>query len=379
MQVKTFHYKKNTGWSINQFPALDSKDTLVLAFCAPEYFDNPEPLIELRAAYPQSCIAGCSTAGEIYNDTIYDNSISVAVTKFEKSKVNIVTVDIHNAAQSFEAGEKLAQSLKKDNLKSIIVLSDGLSVNGSALVEGLKMNLNPSVIITGGLAGDGSNFKKTWILHQDKFFHNSITAIGLYGNDIEIGYGSKGGWDIFGTERLITHSEGNVLYEIDGQPALTIYKKYLGDKAKDLPSSGLLFPLAISEKPLSKNQVVRTILAVNEENQSLTFAGDIPQGWYAQLMKANFDRLIEGASVAGHLAMSQIHVPQNTLNLAISCVGRRLVLGERSEEEVEASLEALGKDAALIGFYSYGEISPSGLGGCDLHNQTMTLTSISET
>jgi hypothetical protein len=292
--------------------------------------------------------------------------------------VDIVTVDINDTTQSYDAGIQLAESLKKENLKSIIVLSDGLAVNGSSLVEGLKKNLHSSVIITGGLAGDGCDFKSTWILNEGKPVHKSITAIGLYGNDIEIGYGSKGGWDIFGPERLITSSKDNILYEIDGQPALQIYKNYLGDKAKDLPSSGLLFPLAIREQPLSKIEVVRTILAIDEKNQSIIFAGNIPQGWYAQLMKANFDRLIEGASIAGHLATSQIHMTPDTLNLAISCVGRRLVLGERSEEEVEASLETLGKDATLIGFYSYGEISPSGLGSCDLHNQTMTLTTIGE-
>jgi hypothetical protein len=169
-----------------------------------------------------------------------------------------------------------------------------------------------------------------------------------------------------------------VLFEIDGKPALAMYKEYLGQRAKDLPASGLLFPLAIKKKPLSEHQVVRTILAVDEVNQSMTFAGDIPQGWYAQLMKANFERLIEGASIAGHLAKSQIVVPHQSLSLAISCVGRRLVLGERAEEEVEASLEVLGKGSHLIGFYSYGEISPSGLDACDLHNQTMTLTTIGE-
>jgi hypothetical protein len=200
----------------------------------------------------------------------------------------------------------------------------------------------------------------------------------MYGDSIEIGYGSKGGWDSFGPERLITRSQGNVLYEIDGQPALSLYKKYLGDRAKDLPAAGLLFPLAIREKPLSENQVVRTILSTDESKQSITCAGDVPQGWTAQLMRANLDRLIEGASIAGQLAKSQIVSPKNYLGIAISCVGRRLVLGERTEEEIEASLDMLGTNSSLVGFYSYGEISPSGLNACDLHNQTMTLTAISE-
>lgn len=378
MQVETFHFEKNTGWSLKNFPNLDSPETLILAFCAPEYFDNPAPLIELKKAFPHSFLAGCSTAGEIFKDSIKDHSISVATVKFDKSTINVAYAQINTTAESFTAGKQLAEKLFKPDLQAVLVLSDGLIVNGSALVEGLKKNLPAEVVITGGLAGDGSDFKKTWVLNKETPSSNTITAIGLYGKDIEVGYGSKGGWDIFGPERMITKSEGNVLYEIDGQPALALYKKYLGDRAQELPAAGLLFPLAISEKPSSYKQVVRTILSVDEATQSITFAGDMPQGWYAQLMKANFDRLIEGASKAGQLAKSQIHSPKNCLGIAISCVGRRLVLGERTEEEVEASHDMLGKDTSLIGFYSYGEISPSGLGSCDLHNQTMTLTTISE-
>ena len=384
MIIETFTYKNGVGWSVNCFPELDSDSTLVLAFCASEFLKNTSALTELNNAYPHSCVTGCSTAGEIYRDIISDHSISVAVIKFEKSAVALVEENIQNVSYSFEAGKNLATKLKriqlekKENLKSVIVFSNGLTINGSMLVEGLKQNLPHTVIVTGGLAGDGNRFKETWVLKNDLPNTSSVVAIGLYGESIEIGYGSQAGWDPFGPERVMTRSEGNILYEIDGQPALALYKKYLGDRAQDLPASGLLFPLAIRDNTLSEKQVVRTILSVNEDNQSITFAGDIPQGWYGQLMKADHDRLIEGASLAGQLANSQIPAPKKSLNIAISCVGRRLVLGERSEEEVEATLDMLSKDSDLIGFYSYGEISPSGLNSCDLHNQTMTVTSISE-
>lgn len=378
MKIATFHYSKKEGWSIKTFPELDSENTLVLAFCAPEFFSITDVFEQLKTAYPNSIIAGCSTAGEIYKDSIHDHSISVSVTKFEKGKIKHVTQKISNAQESQKIGNIIADKLNSDDLKGIFVLSDGLIVNGTKLVQGLKENVNENIIITGGLAADGSQFNKTWTLHNAMPTHNSISAIGFYGNDINIGYGSMGGWDIFGPEKLITRSNGNILYEIDGEPALAVYKKYLGERAKDLPSSGLLFPLSIRESTTSQHKIVRTILAIDENEQSITFAGDIPQGWYTQLMKANFDRLIEAASLAGKLASSEINYPGKTLNLAISCVGRRLVLGERTPEEVEATIENLGTDPYLIGFYSYGEISPSGLKTSDLHNQTMTLTSISE-
>ncbi len=208
-----------------------------------------------------------------------------------------------------------------------------------------------------------------------------MTAVGFYGDHIQVGHGSKGGWDKFGPERQVTKSSGNVLYQLDGRPALELYKEYLGERASGLPATGLLFPLAIRTSQTEGKVLVRTILAVDEATQSMTFAGDIPEGVFAQLMRANFDRLIQGASEAATLTInSHNSLPSNspTLCIAISCVGRRLVLGERSEEEVEAALEILPKGSRQIGFYSYGEISPYQSGTCDLHNQTMTLTTITE-
>lgn len=378
MEVATFNYTKENGWSIPQFPPLDSKNTLVLCFCAPEYYENTSPFEELKKAFPQSILAGCSTSGEIFNEHVNDASISVGVIKFNKTRVTLVTEAIHQNSNSFMVGANLAKQLNDHDLRNIFVLSDGLVVNGSELVEGLKKDLPASVIITGGLAGDGKDFKKTWVLHDTKPTTESIVAIGFYGNDLKVGYGSKGGWDVFGVERQITKSKGNVLYEIDDQPALALYKKYLGERANELPASGLLFPLAIRETLDSKHQVVRTILAVDEKEQSMTFAGDVPKGWYAQLMKADFERLITGASDASQEAAKTIASSKEHLTIAISCVGRRLILGERVEEEIESTLDPLQDKAHLIGFYSYGEISPSGLTNCDLHNQTMTLTTLSE-
>ena len=261
------------------------------------------------------------------------------------------------------------------------MLSDGLHVNGSELVKGLNDTLEGTVVITGGLAGDGTHFKRTWVLKDRTLQSGYVTAVGLYGDHVRIGHGSKGGWDKFGPERLVTKSTGHVLYELDGRPALHLYKEYLGDRAAGLPATGLLFPLAIRTSPSEGKSLVRTILAVDETTQSMTFAGDIPRGVYAQLMRANFDRLIQGASDAATLSTNghgSAHPETPILSLAISCVGRRLVLGERSEEETEATLEILPKGSRQIGFYSYGEISPYESGACDLHNQTMTLTTITE-
>ena len=192
-----------------------------------------------------------------------------------------------------------------------------------------------------------------------------------------MGFGSLGGWDAFGPERLVTRSAANILYELDGQPALALYKKYLGEHAKDLPASGLLFPLSL--KNAAGESVVRTILGVNEAEHSLTFAGDLPQGGHVRLMKANFDRLIDGAVGAAQTSYEAMGKTSPELALLISCVGRKLVLKQRIEEEVEGVQDILGQEAVLAGFYSYGEISPfNPSAACELHNQTMTITTLSE-
>jgi hypothetical protein len=168
------------------------------------------------------------------------------------------------------------------------------------------------------------------------------------------------------------------LYEFDGQSALGLYKKYLGEHADRLPASGLLFPLSLRTRA-GETPVVRTILAVDEAAQSMTFAGDVPEGSYARLMKANFDRLIDGASEAARSSQGAIGPAPAELAILISCVGRKLLLKQRVEEEVEGVREVLGPRPVFTGFYSYGEISPFTTGArCELHNQTMTITTLAE-
>jgi hypothetical protein len=261
----------------------------------------------------------------------------------------------------------------------VFVLSEGLQVNGSALVKGIVANLPSNVMVTGGLSADGSSFQRTAVCVDGPQPSRQIVAIGFYGESLEIGYGSLGGWDPFGPERRITRARGSVLAELDGEPALDLYKRYLGEHAAGLPASGLHFPLTIRSGNDDINPVVRTILAVDETARTLTFAGDMPVGYRARLMRANFERLIDGASAAARHSQERIGAAAPELAILVSCVGRKMVLKQRIEEEVEAVRDVLGTTAALTGFYSYGEISPfTPAARCELHNQTMTITTFTE-
>lgn len=378
MEIHALRYDRKQQWSVTNLPQIDSPRTLILLFGSSNFLDSATPIAELAGRYPQSAIIGCSTAGEIWGTQIFDESLSAAIVRFDHTDLRIASAPAQSVDDSFAAGRHIARQLDDSRLKGVLVFSDGLRVNGSELVRGLNSEVPTSVVVTGGLAGDGDRFRRTWVL-QDRWPQTGfVTAVGFYGDRIRIGHGSKGGWDRFGPERRVTKSKGNVLFELDDRPALQLYKEYLGDRASGLPATGLLFPLALRASNTDAKSLVRTILAVNEPEQSLTFAGDIPEGALAQLMKANFDRLVQGASEAASSTKLSVDVDSCTLAVAISCVGRRLVLGSRTEEEIEATLDVLPKGTQQIGFYSYGEISPYTAGTCDLHNQTMTLTTLSE-
>ena len=375
--MQTFSYTPRDGWSRRLPVELDSPQTLVLAFCAPGFYDDRGPVDELLAAFPQAQVLGCSSSGEIFGAELRDESLSCAVVRFAHTRLQRAWARVEGAAGSFAAGAAVAEQLTAPDLRGIFVLSDGHTVNGTELIRGLSSALPENLIITGGLAGDGNRFRRTWVIHDRELRQGEVSAVGFYGDRIRIGHGSQGGWDIFGPERLITRSHGNVLFELDGRPALELYKTYLGELAGGLPATALLFPLAV-RMPGDERQTVRTVLDVNEKDSSMTFAGDVPTGAMAQLMKANFDRLVQGAA---HAALAtRANTPEDTdvLAVAISCVGRRLVLGERTEEELEVTVETLPPRSHLVGFYSYGEISPYADGRCELHNQTMTLTTFAE-
>lgn len=370
----------NGQWQVlSQSPRFDAGQCqLVLAFGHRDRLANPAVYEQLKKEFPKAQVALLSTSGEIIQNEILDDTIVVSALHLEKNEVKAGRINIKDYPNSFEAGQALISKLPTEKLRSVLVLSDGLLINGSELVEGLNSLQMPDVPITGGLAGDSMEFSHTLVGLNAVPASGEVVAIGFYGDHIRIGHGSIGGWDEFGHEKIITRSEKNVLYEVDHRNALDLYKEYLGDYAKDLPGSAFLFPMSIkigdSDRPL-----VRTILSINEKEKSMTFAGNLPEGSKVRLMKANFDKLIEGSAEAAQISKSQPGLELPEFALLISCVGRKIVLQERTDEEVEASVDVLNSGTHIMGFYSYGEICPfNQFSKCELHNQTMTITTITE-
>jgi len=364
---------------INSLKSIQVKDfDFHILFCDKKFIED-ESLNQLyKSTFANSILMGCSTAGEIGEKNFAEHSFVLTSVKLNKTKVKKSVFHLSSAADSKIAGETLAKNLLTPDLKYVFVLAEGLNVNGTRLIEGINSVLDEKINVSGGLAGDDFQFLKTYVSDEEnKFSNNCIAALGFYGDAIETASGSYGGWDSFGIDRVVTKSNENIVYEIDGQPALQLYKSYLGDKAAELPGSALFFPL---EMRTSENGelLVRTILGVNEADNSLTFAGNIPEGSFVRLMKTNVNRVIDGAEKSSDI-INEVMGNNPKLVFMVSCVGRKMVLKQLTQDEIDAVTESFQDDVVFTGFYSYGELSKlKGSRDCALHNQTMTVAGISE-
>jgi hypothetical protein len=378
MHAEQLSWTEPAGW---QAATEASSADLVLYFGTRDALACGARYRELRGMYPSAHILGCSTGGQIRNNDITDGEIAAAALRFDATRLKLAREPAPGPERSRACGEAIGRALVADDLAGIFVLSDGLNVNGSELVAGITSIVGAQVPLTGGLAGDGALFTQTLVGGDCAPQPHTVAAIGFYGSAVRFGHGSAGGWDEFGPRRRITRSCGNVLFELDGEPALDLYSRYLGEEdVKGLPGTALLFPLRIRNPERPDHDIVRTVLAVDREARSMTFAGDVPEGWVAQLMRGNFNRLAAGAAKAARQACASLGEGGNaSIALLVSCIGRRLLMGQHTMDEVEAAGAEIGTSVPRLGFYSYGEISPHNASGmCELHNQTMTVTTLSE-
>lgn len=380
MTTHRFIWTPAAGWN----PPLDSSRPaldLVLYFGGSGALGAESgPLAELLRLRPAPIIAGCGSAGAVLDSAIHDDALVVVGLRFDSVTVRAAAGRLARSEESSALGEDLGRRLAEPGLRHVLLLSDGVLVNGSGLAAGLRRALPAAVTVTGGLAGDGNRFRRTEVGLGDDVGPGRVVAIGFYGSALRVDFGVGGGWTPFGPLRQVTRSAGPVVWTLDDEPALSLYRRYLGERAADLPGAGLFFPLQILPDDPGRPGLIRTLVGIDDVQQSVTFAGDLPQGARVRFMRATRDALINGAETGlDVLRAGAAHAAGGSLALVVSCVGRRAVLGQRCEEELELARGALPADALMAGFYSYGEIAPAGvLVPCELHNQTFVLTLLGE-
>lgn len=368
-------------WAADSAPAPDPDAHLVLAFGPTATLSDAGALASVQRRYPGAHVVGASTGGQIQGARVSDGALVTTAVAFDGSAAEVVTAEVRDGEAGEALGRRLATQVRQRDvagrpLVHVFALADGLAINASAVASGIEAALPEGVGVSGGLAGDDDRFERTVLWADSLLDGPSVLAVAFYGETLRVGVGAAGGWDTFGIDRRVTKSDGNVLVELDGRPALDLYEQYLGPYAAELPASGLRFPLAIRAEG-TDYELVRTLLGVDREARTVRFAGDVPEGATARLMRSSTDRLIDGAHDAAGRAADMLGTsPQ--LGLLVSCVGRKWTMGERIEEEVEEASAALG-GAPSVGFYSYGELAPAAGGGrCEFHNQTMTVTALAE-
>ncbi len=376
IKTEQFKYKENEWVSNGDNTA--KKAQLILLFGSRPALEEHgrEAIKNIKEKFPEATVVSVSSAGNIIGQEFDKDGLTATAIEFEKTKLKINVFEISTNDPS-DLGNSIAIGYDKTDLKSLLVFSTK-DINAGELVDGINQGFNNEIPVSGGVAGDDLRFEKTYVGLDDELYENAIITIGFYSEHLLVSHGSKGGWNPFGPPRKVTKAEKNVLYEIDNQPVLDLYKEYLGATAEALPGAGLLFPFAIINEETG-GFIVRGIQGVDEKTSSITLYGNVEVGQTLRLMKANHSVLIEGAGESALDTMSGMEPNKPELSILVSCVARYLALDQLVEEELEEVQHNLGESCTMCGFYSYSEFSPlKGVAGCFLHNQTMTITAFSE-
>ena len=377
MKVSHIHYASAEDIKPS---SLSLRPQLVLCFAPPKLFSRLGLKEELSKHFPDAQIVGCSSAGTICGTQIDDERASLTLVHFEETDVRVFSRPFSTQMNYKEAGQELATLLREPGLRHVLLFGSGIQTNASAFLDGLSNSIPRQATISGGLAADKHEFSQTLCWHNDTVYDHGFVAVGLYGDDLEVGNGSFSGYDRFGYQRTITRSEGNVVFEIDNEPALNLYQRYLGDYAIEMPSSAQLLPLFLVNPDDNSKSVVRTLSRFDSQTGSLTFNGELPEGSHVYLMKGNVDGLIEGALISALLAKECCRDRwEPELVLCIAGAGRPMILGTREEDELEKVSDSLGSNGYVVGYYGYGEIAPNRDDpGHSLNNQSLSITTLTE-
>jgi len=367
-----------------------AKANLLIVFSSVQY-DQEQMLDGVRSVESDALLVGCSTAGEITTQGPVPRH-SVAVMALSSDSMHFfVGVGENIAASPREAGRRAADALKAaagEPLKACMMFPDVLVGNGADIVRGVLDSLGPHFPLVGGAPGDDFLFKKTFQYVNDRVYSGAVVTLGITGT-FHTGIGVKHGWVPVGKPMIATKSEGSVLHEVDGKPAINVYEDYFGKerarelREKTLAQLAITYPLGMKVAG-GDELLIRDPISVDQSG-SITCAAEIPQGSEIRLMVGSREKAVEVAKEAAEDAVSQLEGASPKAVIIFNCIARNKLFGDRSGEEIDAIQSAIGATVPLIGFYTYGEQAP--LGGevrniekCNpaFHNETVVIFVIGE-
>jgi hypothetical protein len=372
-------YRAGQEAALQMLANLGGLPQLTLVFSSTRFAD-PQLLAAIRSVTEGAPLIGCTNAGGIGSSGLFQHS--VVVIGLKGSGAGFVTGIAYDLSKDpAEAGRRLARDLKAAEpglVRSALVFPDGLSSNGSALLRGVQDGLGARVPVIGGSAGDDFHFQKTFQYFDDQVLTDSVPGALIYG-EASIGVGVRHGWIPLGRPRQITKARGEIVYELDGRPAVAMYERYLGIKRsrlarKPLTQMTMTYPLGISREGHG-DYVLRSAVKIGDKG-SLICNSELPEGSWARLMIGGYEAAIAAAEDAAREAAAAIGQSRFKGALVFSSAGRMKMLGSESQGEIDVIRNGLGGlGVRLGGFYGYGEFAPSPAGSM-FHNESVAVMAL---
>lgn len=400
MQISLSIYRRSTGWFPPLPSELDSPQTLVLVFGDSAFVEEPAPFLELSDCFVQAVLAGCSSGPVPGACGWRPGELTAAVIRFQDTHLHGAAVQVRQRRDSALMGAALAAQLpavpmqqqdahggvapleRQGPLRLALLLSDGQAVDGEALLRGLRGGLPLSARITGGLAGDRGATGPAWVYGCDGRLPapGRACVVGLYGPRLHVGQGHAASWQPMGMAHHITRAHGSVVYELDGRPALEVYRGYLGSEAARLPASALLHPLALTAAD-GQTPAIRSVLTVDEHRGALLLATSLAEGSRVQVMQRQTDDLALSTRQAAQRAVQALPPGARHLLLAVGCLDLPGADGTMTDAPLAMPWPlSLSRDALpAVGFHSLGELAAGASPGeVQLHHQTQAFTALAE-
>jgi len=339
--------------------------SLAFVYTSPKY--NIRKMVMELNKYP-FLIFGSTTVGEIYADKELgihekEESIVCMLLDINPSAISLKLLQVEDE-HYYRAGERVASWAKQQfSNPTIITVTSGLAFDNDAYTQGIVGSGIEYVF--GGAAGDDLILKDTFIFSKDNFSNHGVIALAIDKDKIDIVGARAFGWTGMGKERIVTKAHKNIVYKIDGKPALDFYKQYLNISNEDMPQVGIEYPLEVI---MRNGQVVyRAVLEINEDDGSLIFAGHVEEKSRVRLSAAKGKVIIEHVDKSIKDCLSKSGNFKPDIALVFPCCSRKQVLGDLTIQEIEAVYN--NTEVPLIGFFAYGEIGAFP-GGYSFHNET---------
>jgi hypothetical protein len=366
---------------------LNTADTdLVIIFASPQYIVPETQSVISRILKPKHLV-GSSTGRIILSNGVANLGIAIVGINSDDMRFGVSAIsgiDAQNMySTGFDLARKAAQDLNSSHREVFIIFSEGIEKNSSQFIRGVKEALGGGFPVLGAISSDDFKYKRLSQFFQDQILHNSVVGL-LLGGAFNLALGCKHSFKPLGKPRTITKVDGCIVRTIDNEPAVEIYKHFLGSDAEGLKnftlnSSAAMYPLGFYLEE-SRQYLLRNIIDILEDGSIVCHEG-IPQGAEVHLMISNNESCRNSAIEAAELVKASLADKPAKLVLVFESLARHRILGRNTSSEIQAIKDVLGKTTPIVGMCSYGEIGPfetlSNIKNIYLHNESILIVGIS--